>query len=163
VGGGDASSPFVYLRFRPVLHGVPPDSFKRAFDIHYDILLNNSVVPAQCYDRVFDSGYVQIIGICDTLWLQPRGQLPMAMALEQPVPNPAATTATFEYDVASDEAVTIRLCDARGNTIRTLVEERKRPGYYTGTIPAGELPSGAYLLDMQAGSYRRARRVVIQK
>ncbi len=155
VGGGAGSLPLVYLKFRPELNGADAKLFQKDFHIAFKLLLNNSQIADACVDRIFDTGYVQVVSVCSPPFLSPRSAIPSMTALEQPTPNPFSSVATVGYDVADELPVRIQVVDASGVIVRTLVDEVQKPGY--------GLQSGVYLVTMDAGDYHRARRVVLGK
>ncbi len=176
IGGGGPTddTPLVYLKFQPVMSGAndPADAnpltFEKGFPINFSLIFDDAVIPYQCADHVFDSGYAVVGPVCDTQFIEQQPAIPDAMMLGTPMPNPANVPATVQYDVASvgnnpTTLVTIDLVNAEGNIITTLVNEPKQPGYYSATINAANLPSGLYFLRMSAANYQRIRNLVIQK
>ena len=173
-GGGPAATPapdgvpLVYLKFQPILGGADPNTFKAGFPIRFDITFDNPLIPYMCADHIYDSGYVQIDPTCDTQYLEPQPAFPTASMLGNPSPNPSIDRMTISYDVGLDSTnedvpVTIQVVGAEGNVAATLVNAYEAPGYYTATLNASNLPSGAYILRMSAGSYRSARKFVVQR
>ncbi len=165
VGGGAGSLPLIYLKFQPVLNGEDPQYFTKQYSIGYDVNLLDSKLPSTCYDRSFVAASAEISSVCTTPYhlSQESGSTPLSMMLEQSSPNPFGTSTTMEYDVASEGHVKLEVCDAAGSPIRVLVDDVKKPGYYHATLDGLGLPSGAYLIRMTAGDYRRMRRVVLSK
>ncbi len=95
--------------------------------------------------------------------------LPTEYALAQNYPNPFNGSTHFEYDVPTErtsERVALRVYDLLGRTVLTLLDEDAAPGRYTVTWDGrrdggGFVASGVYLVQMQAGSYRQVRKVVV--
>ena len=87
-------------------------------------------------------------------------------------PNPFNPVTTFEYSVAAKSNVTIRIYDAAGRVVRTLVDSSVEAGPHTvtwgGKTDAGQrAASGVYFIRMEAAgrhtSYREARKLVLLK
>ncbi|HET6400108.1 MAG TPA: T9SS type A sorting domain-containing protein [Candidatus Kapabacteria bacterium] len=155
--------PLIYLKFQTVLAGADPQTFQEGFPITFDVIFNDAVIPYTCADHIFDSGYAQVDASCGTQYLETQPAFPSAMMLGQPTPNPTNAAVTVQYDVSTEGPITIDAVDAQGAIVATLVNDVKMPGYYTASLDASALPSGAYLLRMAADNYQSAKRFVIQK
>ena len=86
-----------------------------------------------------------------------------------PSPNPFVRATEITYMVPSTTqaaAVTLRIHDASGRLVRTLVDCWKRPGVYTaawdGTSESGSpVSSGAYFYSLEIGETRITRKGVL--
>jgi len=103
-------------------------------------------------------------GIC---WEQPgeRSQtaaVPSSDALTvSPNPFNPVTSVSFEQRAASN--VRLRVYDTAGREITTLVNGWKNAGSHEVTFDGAGLPSGVYLLRMEAGSFTQAQKLVLLK
>ena len=96
---------------------------------------------------------------------------PQRFELEQNSPNPFKFSTAIGYTVRIGEKpvkVTIEILDARGQCVRTLVDELQNPGQYSfcwlGKDDEGrELESGTYFCRLRADEREATRRVVISK
>ncbi len=90
-------------------------------------------------------------------------EVPSQFALEQNYPNPfnPTTQITFALPEASD--VSIRVFDATGRLVGTVVENYMPAGNHSATIDAGSLPSGVYFYEMKAGDYSATKSMVLTK
>jgi uncharacterized repeat protein (TIGR01451 family) len=100
----------------------------------------------------------------------PVGQppLPLANYLGLNHPNPFNPATTIEYGLTSAGLVSINIYNVRGELIRTLVHERKVPGWYSvdwdGRDQGGNpVASGVYLDRMSAGSFVSTKKLVLLK
>jgi hypothetical protein len=90
-------------------------------------------------------------------------------ALMQSVPNPFKRSATIAYSIASPEYVTLKVFDAAGRLVDTLVDEYvSQPGQHevmwNGRNNSGaELPTGVYFYEINAGSYNATRKMIFVK
>jgi hypothetical protein len=94
---------------------------------------------------------------------------PVPNLLFQNAPNPFNPETGIRYSVGSAGNVTIRIFNAGGALVRTLVDKPHTPGAYTvrwnGTDDAGRhLASGVYFYEIQAaGGFRDSRKLVLLK
>jgi hypothetical protein len=94
---------------------------------------------------------------------------PRALALGQNVPNPFNPTTSISYDVPAGGArVTLRIYDATGRLVRTLVDEQRPAGTHSVTwdgrnATGASVSSGVYFYQMVSGSFTESRRMVLLK
>jgi len=78
-------------------------------------------------------------------------EAPPGFALEQNFPNPFAEATTIRYHVPVPARVTLRVYDLQGRLLHELMDRAGvAPGSYTLDLPAGILPSGAYIYRLSA-------------
>jgi hypothetical protein len=88
--------------------------------------------------------------------------LPTAYALESVRPNPFRGAATVRFGLPEAAAVRLVLYDALGRQVAVLVPgEAHAPGWHEVSLDGHALPSGAYVLRLEAGSHVEARRVTL--
>jgi hypothetical protein len=90
-----------------------------------------------------------------------KERLPTAYRLSQNHPNPFATQTTFSYSIPKDGSVTIRLYDASGRMVRSIVEEVRSAGYHSATIDAQNLQAGIYFIKLTAGETTLSRKCIV--
>jgi hypothetical protein len=95
-------------------------------------------------------------------------------------PNPFNPATTIQYSIPFVEPnsvwinrrerngvslynVTLKVYDVLGSVVATLVDEEKLPGIYQVTWNASNLPSGVYILRMQAGNYSAQHKMMLIK
>lgn len=97
---------------------------------------------------------------------------PREYALSQNYPNPFNPTTSIQYAVAGDEAktqhVTLKIFNALGQKIRTLVDEGREAGYYTviwdgRDVYGNEIASGLYFYRLEVGAYCATKRMILMK
>ncbi|MBN1505050.1 MAG: VCBS repeat-containing protein, partial [Candidatus Eisenbacteria bacterium] len=105
--------------------------------------------------------------------LAPAGSVPTAPALAQNFPNPfqPRTTVAFTVPVGAGEAgartpVSVRVYDVSGRLVKTLVDERKGPGFYSVRWDAtseegGRVAGGIYFIRAHIGDYSATRKTVV--
>ena len=71
-------------------------------------------------------------------------ETPSTFLLSQNYPNPYNPETNIDYRIPEETFVNITLYDITGRKINELVNEKKRPGYYTLKLKGGDLSSGIY-------------------
>jgi hypothetical protein len=89
--------------------------------------------------------------------------LPARFWLGHGFPNPFNPTTTLEFALPERCHVTIRLYDAGGRAIRTLVDRDMDPGYHKTTLHATGLASGIYYCRVSAGHVTETRTLALIK
>ena len=92
-------------------------------------------------------------------------------SLSQNCPNPFNSTTLIQYSVVSDHSlphITLKIYNLLGQEVRTLADERKKPGYYTATWDGRdsvgrEVSSGIYFYRLSAGGFTATKRMVLMK
>ena len=88
------------------------------------------------------------------------GALPTAFALERNHPNPFARATRIRYALAADGPVSLRVYDALGRLVATLVDGVQPAGFHEATWDSGDAASGVYVYRIEAGDFRRSERMV---
>ena len=81
----------------------------------------------------------------------PDADLPAAGVLRQNYPNPFNPTAVITYEVPRSSQVSLKVYDARGREIQTIVSDFQESGTYSVVFEAEDLPSGVYFYELQVG------------
>ncbi len=83
--------------------------------------------------------------------------------LMQNYPNPFNPSTKINWQIPSDNIVTIKVFDLLGREVVILVNEFKNAGEYSVEFNGSSLPSGIYLCRIQAGIYSATRKLMLQK
>lgn len=89
--------------------------------------------------------------------------IPEKYSLEQNYPNPWNPTTTIRYQVTINTLVTIKLFDALGREVSTLVNETKSAGNYEVTLNGKNLRSGVYYYQMKSGNFIETKKLILLK
>jgi hypothetical protein len=89
--------------------------------------------------------------------------LPDRFSLEQNYPNPFNPSTKIVYRVDSQQSTVLKVYDALGQEVATLVNEVQGPGTYTVSWDATGFTSGVYFYRLTAGSYVETRKLVVAK
>jgi hypothetical protein len=89
--------------------------------------------------------------------------VPNNIELLQNYPNPfnPSTTITFKTSVRS--MTSLKIFDALGREIRTLVNETLSPGTYNVTMNASDMSTGVYFYRLQVGEFVQTRKLMLIK
>ncbi len=83
--------------------------------------------------------------------------------LSQNYPNPFNPSTTIEYQIPQSSFVTIKVYDALGKEVVTLVNEEKPAGIHEVNFKPKDLTSGLYLYKIKAGNFEETRKMLLLK
>ncbi|MCL5030776.1 MAG: T9SS type A sorting domain-containing protein [Bacteroidetes bacterium] len=89
--------------------------------------------------------------------------IPEKFELAQNYPNPFNPSTTIRYSIPTSNKVIMRLYDALGKEITTLVNDLKGPGIYQVRLNDGNLPSGIYFYRIEAGNFIETKKMMLIK
>lgn len=92
-----------------------------------------------------------------------EGEIPGQFELHQNYPNPFNPSTTIAYAVPQTATVRLAVYDLFGREVKVLVQATQPPGHYTVAFDAGDLASGTYFYRIEAGSWSRAKQLVLLK
>jgi hypothetical protein len=96
--------------------------------------------------------------------VNPSGNgVPETYSLQQNYPNPFNPATTIEFAIPKSEFVTLKVYDALGKEVQTLVAENLNAGSFKTRFDAGRLASGVYIYRLQAGKYFEAKKLLLVK
>ena len=113
-----------------------------------------------------------LTGLNNGIWLKPIptgvGATPGLTELRANHPNPFNPTTTIEYSLALPGRVQIRVYDAAGHQVRTLVDRMEVGGNhqvdFDGRDDHGQaLASGVYIYRLESGGVTKSRKMVLLK
>ncbi len=84
-------------------------------------------------------------------------------ALEQNYPNPFNPITYIRYSIPKGTRVQIKVLNMLGQTVATLVDDYKSPGWHTVTFDASKLSSGFYIYRIKADEYTESRKLSLVK
>ncbi len=92
---------------------------------------------------------------------EPRESIPTEFSLEQNYPNPFNPTTTLKFNIPHSAFVALKVYDALGREVSTLVNEVKPPGTYEVKWDAKGFASGMYIYRFQAGDFVATRKILL--
>ena len=90
-------------------------------------------------------------------------QLPDHYNLSQNYPNPYNPGTKIKYSIPQSSQVQIKVFNALGNEIETLVNEEKPSGTYELNWNDANLPSGVYFYQLKAGEFMSTKKKILLK
>lgn len=90
-----------------------------------------------------------------------QAELPAALALDQNYPNPFNPVTVIPYTLMEPGRVSLRVYDALGRSVRTLVDESQAAGTHTVHFDARDLPSGMYFYTLYTAKRQATRRMLL--
>lgn len=90
---------------------------------------------------------------------------PNQFRLEQNYPNPFNPSTSISYQIAGDDLVTLKIFNALGNEVATLVNEDQTAGNYSINFSADELQlsSGTYFYQLRTGNFLSVKKMLLLK
>jgi hypothetical protein len=88
---------------------------------------------------------------------------PEAFRLYSNYPNPFNPVTTISYSIPSDTRVMLKVFNALGEEVRTLVNEEQSAGLHKISFQASNLPSGIYFYTITAGNISETRKMILMK
>jgi len=89
--------------------------------------------------------------------------LPGALSLEQNYPNPFNPDTRIHYTLPSDAHVRLTVYDTRGKAVANPVDRLQTAGSHIVHFDGRDLPSGAYICRLEAGSKTLTRKMMLIK
>ena len=89
--------------------------------------------------------------------------LPAEFALLQNYPNPFNPATTIRFALPKAVSVTLKIFDAHGREVATLMDKKLLPGFHQVIFDAHGLPSGVYFYQLRAGSFLQQKKLAVVK
>jgi hypothetical protein len=131
-------------------------------NVYYNSALSgNSYLGGKTYSLV-NGGYLMpegaVTGVAGN-----KSSVPVKFLLNQNYPNPFNPSTIIEYQIPVNGMVTIKVYDAMGREIKTLVNVYKSAGSYSVSFDASKLASGIYLYQLQEGNFISTKKMLYLK
>lgn len=93
----------------------------------------------------------------------PTGSVPDNYSLSQNYPNPFNPSTKISFSIPDNQFVTLKIYNALGKEVKTLVSSKLNAGTYDYSFEAGELSSGMYFYTLEAGYFMETKKMVLIK
>jgi hypothetical protein len=90
-------------------------------------------------------------------------ELPYTFSLQQNYPNPFNPTTTISYQLSAFSFTTLKIYDAIGREVSTLVNEEKDAGTYSVQFNGAKLSSGIYFAKLTSDGKTQIRKLLLMK
>ena len=135
--------------------------FGGIYSIHSLVYHNAYMFAGTFGGGVWRRGYSEIIapvGISNT-----NNVIPEKFSLEQNYPNPFNPTTRINYELPITNYVSLKVYDALGNEVETLVNEHQNAGSYSVDFNAAALPSGIYFYKLVTEKFSETKKMILVK
>ncbi|MCG3120799.1 MAG: hypothetical protein ALAOOOJD_03641 [bacterium] len=88
---------------------------------------------------------------------------PSTFFLAQNYPNPFNPSTTIEFSLPKASQVTLKIFNALGEEVATLLQEKRAAGKYSVAWNAANLPSGIYMYRLEGEGFVETKRLVLMK
>jgi len=139
-------------------HGVNWDIRSHEFAYLFVLFPKNNRMWAGRTDGLWSIDMSGWTGIAD-----PQEQTPGVPHLKQNYPNPFNATTTIAFYLPARTTVSLKVFDAAGHEVATLVSEELSAGAHSYPWTAKGMASGVFMCRLQAGSYVETKKLIILK
>jgi len=135
----------------------------------YSWVVSASAPSTECLIRIYDLSDSLVYDESDSIFTieytndVKENDLISEYILLQNFPNPFNPRTSIQYAISSRQFVSLKVFDALGNEIETLVNEEKPAGIYEVTWYVEQLPSGVYFYQLKAGEYVSMKKMILIK
>lgn len=89
--------------------------------------------------------------------------MPESYSLEQNYPNPFNPTTNIRFSITESGLVTLKVYNALGQEVATLLNEEKNAGSYEYNFSANNLSSGIYFYKIQSNGFTATKKMILVK
>ncbi|MBM4166346.1 MAG: T9SS type A sorting domain-containing protein [Ignavibacteria bacterium] len=118
----------------------------------YQIILDDGLV----HENINFGNYLPLLGIYDK-------NSPLQFSLSQNYPNPFNPVTHFQFSLAKEEFVSLKIYNLIGEDIATLLSKELPAGTYSVEWNAEKFSNGMYFYRLQAGKFVDAKKLLLQK
>ena len=93
----------------------------------------------------------------------PMTRMPKRVALRGAAPNPFRSSTEIVYALPQRTDVTLAVYDLMGRRVRQLASGARSAGIHRARLSSTSLPSGAYVVRLQADGQQKTRRITVVK
>jgi hypothetical protein len=77
------------------------------------------------------------------------------------LPNPARNTFQIDFTQTKSGLVSLRMYDASGSTVKTLIDDHLKSGHHSLRVSAKDLPQGIYFIHFASKNFQTVRKIVL--
>lgn len=159
INGGIQSRKSKYASVQWIVPPATPRATRMYVVVDPDNALTNEVHENNNLAWAPLSDFSLPVGITST----PGTQVPEKIELMQNYPNPFNPSTTITFKTSARSATSLKVFDALGREVRTLVDETLSPGTYNVTFNAADLSTGVYFYRLQVGNNVLTKKLMLIK
>ncbi len=103
------------------------------------------------------------IGRLDKSNMDDAVEIPDQFGLDLNYPNPFTDDTRIQFELPTDEFVTLTVFDMTGREVETLVSDQIRAGYHSIRWAPRALASGVYMYRLTAGNYTESKKMILSR
>ena len=123
--------------------------------------VDSSAVAGTWYYRLKQIDLDGTVHYTEAVSVEVPGEIPVAYGLEQNYPNPFNPSTTIRYELPKASHVTLKIFNAIGQEVSTLVDEAQEAGHRSVQWNAGSVASGVYFYRLQAGNFVSMKKLLL--
>lgn len=127
-------------------------------DVRSFLNYNGTFLVGSYGKSIYSVPFSQIIGI-----KQISSVIPDKFKLEQNYPNPFNPATNIKYQISKNSFVSLKVYDALGREVSTLVDEKQNAGIYEVTFDGSNLNSGVYFYRISADNFKETKKLLLVK
>jgi hypothetical protein len=142
----------------------PVDTLRCHFAQGFDsVIIHYQSPPPTCqdYGTIYIADNMRVTA--SPVGISAENGQPENFMLYQNYPNPFNPTTDISFSLPKDGYVLLKVYDALGQEVQSLVNEQKKAGNYKETWDASGFSSGIYFYSITAGDFRSIRKMVLIK
>ena len=127
----------------------------------YDLRANGLVAANFC-EGEFDKAPTATVTILNAMATDVTSDAtPVGLRLGEAYPNPARAQLTLTYELPETGPVTLTVYDVLGRAVRTVVDAVQPTGVHSVSLGVNDLPTGHYIVRLQAGTAHVTRSLTV--
>ena len=99
----------------------------------------------------------------DPVGISSNSEIVNSFSLSQNYPNPFNPSTRISYEIPVSNFVTLKIFDALGKAVASLVNEKQNAGSYTVDFNGSNLSSGIYFYRINSGEFIKTRSMMLLK
>ena len=128
---------------------------------HFDFYKDGNNIYGYCVAS--DGSVLKLVDVVTGVE-DPVSNVPSEYKLSQNYPNPFNPSTTIEFSIPKASYVTLKVYDALGKEVATIVNNNLQPGTYSQEFTASSnLGSGVYFYQLSAGEFVQTKKLILAK
>jgi len=154
--------------FSPIKLGMPVDQFSYQWVVP-NIITDNAAVKIVQNNEGPDYSDTHFFKITNTPGQMNTGQVVTSIdpaeipdfGIRANFPNPFSVFSTIQFAIPADSYVSLKIFDAQGRLVQTLLNRKMKKGEYAETWNAGDIPKGIYFIRLDSDEIHDSHRALV--
>ena len=154
--------PYASLNIDPYLFGINSDQQKHHIcAVCYDRTRNHLFILERLVDD--DKPLVHVCKVQSGTAVDQTSTVQDVIRLDQNYPNPFNASTQIRFDLQKPSLVRLTIFNLQGRKVEVLISEKKYAGKHTIEWIAEKLPSGVYVVRLEAGHHIEMKKLILQR